>query len=283
MKTILKTFIATSFALFSIGVNAQNTVVTDTFIVCGNCYTCKVRIHGELNKLSGINTKNWDYNETLLITYDKAIITPAVFLKAIADVGHDNEMFQATKDSYSKLIGTCCEYDRWLTYAKESGDFTVKGTAECASYIEEKLKEQHGIVSGSWTDMKINTEFYSQVTSPDKILNLLALSGFDNEKYTATDEAYQQLPEGCKYRNASSKADNFDNKQTSVYPNPARDYIVVSNVDGNTTYSIFDFAGKHIRSLDASKRQFIGDLNPGVYYIVSDNESSPAVTRFIKE
>lgn len=46
----------------------------------------------------------------------------------------------------------------------------------------------------------LKVKYQSSVTSKEKILKAVADTGYDNELYKATDEAYQSLHSCCKYR-----------------------------------------------------------------------------------
>lgn len=278
--------------------NLNQTEVTDTFVVCGNCYTCKVRIHGELQKLEGISAANWDYSEQLEITYDRTIISPIEFLQAIAGVGHDTEKIRATDFAYNSLVGTCCEYDRWLTYEQMEGTWEVKGKEDCKENIDSVLFDLHGIVSGSWENNVLSTSFYKQITDSDQILMKMAEAGYDNELYVASDEAYEMLSETCKYRTAL--VDTTDTTDTlsfvtnkkieilNIYPNPINDRIYLKNDLKNiTSIKIINTSGQEIQHMNSNDHNLksgidVYYLSNGIYILKIESTESIYSSKFIK-
>lgn len=241
LKQITRVLLLTVLILQSVSVSADNkqantsTIITDTFVVCGNCYTCKIRIHDALDRAFGVSNVDWNFDETLRISYDREIISPKEFLYLISNVGHDNEVYQATDSAYNTLVGTCCEYDRWLTYETIEGTWEVKGTDECKSHIDSVIMDQHGIIDASWENDQINSVVYKQIATPDDFLFKMAVAGFDNEMYRATDEAYQMLAEECQYERAAVDTIGGGDtttfirensvKQIEVYPNPVMAHL----------------------------------------------------------
>lgn len=68
----------------------------------------------------------------------------------------------------------------------------------------------------------------------------------------------------------------------SIYPNPAKDYLLVEGIN-NTTYTLINILGEVVQSgniADDSNSINISKLNQGVYFININNKS---VKRFIKE
>lgn len=108
-----------AIALNSIGLCAQTTkeIEEAEFITLGNCYECKLRIEGAVQELEGIVEVNWNPNKELCFAkFDNTATTLDEIMLKIASVGHDTEWHRAPDEAYALLIGTCCEYDRWLTY-----------------------------------------------------------------------------------------------------------------------------------------------------------------------
>ena len=66
-------------------------------------------------------------------------------------------------------------------------------------------------------DSKVATlTFDSKTTTEDEILKRIALSGYDNEKYLAPDDAYAKLPECCKYERRKTTATTVMPKNEAV-------------------------------------------------------------------
>jgi periplasmic mercuric ion binding protein len=70
----------------------------------------------------------------------------------------------------------------------------------CKNKIEKSLKKE-GISKASWNDetkLLVVTYDDTKITNDD-IQKTVAAVGYDTEKYTADDKAYNKLPGCCKY------------------------------------------------------------------------------------
>lgn len=90
----------------------------------------------------------------------------------------------------------------------EKQEFKVKGNCNmCKSRIEQTAQKA-GANSAHWDldhqilELEISTEH----SSFDKILKQIAEAGHDNERYTASEETYNNLPECCLYERESTSA-----------------------------------------------------------------------------
>lgn len=84
--------------------------------------------------------------------------------------------------------------------------FMVKGECiMCKERIETSAKKS-GATAAIWNaeTQKLNLEFDPGKTSADLILKDIAAVGHDNEKYTADDKTYRQLPDCCLYERTPS-------------------------------------------------------------------------------
>ncbi|CAN5395750.1 hypothetical protein BH10BAC1_BH10BAC1_05990 [soil metagenome] len=80
---------------------------------------------------------------------------------------------------------------------------TVKINGNCGmcKTTIEKAGNKKKAAKVDWNkDSKVATlSFDSKTTNEDEILKRIALAGYDNEKFLATDDAYAKLPECCQY------------------------------------------------------------------------------------
>jgi len=79
--------------------------------------------------------------------------------------------------------------------------YLVKGNCSmCKSRIEKTAKSS-GAKSAKWIakEQRLYIEYDSNKTSADNILQKIANSGHDNEKYKAKNAVYNKLPECCHY------------------------------------------------------------------------------------
>lgn len=103
-------------SLQSMGQNEKGTI-NESFVVLGECYLCLVRIEDAAHSVTGCLSAGWNTTTKILkVTYDDQITTVEEIAWAVASVGHDNLYYQAPQEAYDSLVGTCCEYDRTLTY-----------------------------------------------------------------------------------------------------------------------------------------------------------------------
>ena len=90
------------------------------------------------------------------------------------------------------------------SYAKSvkgTASFSVSGNCDqCKMRIETGAKNG-GASKANWnTETKIiKVAFDPAKTTPDKIQQSIANTGYDTEKYPASSEAYQKLPHCCQY------------------------------------------------------------------------------------
>ncbi|MEI7424143.1 MAG: efflux RND transporter periplasmic adaptor subunit [Prolixibacteraceae bacterium] len=80
--------------------------------VAGNCDMCKERIEKVAKLVAGVSAAEWNATDKLLkVTYDKDQTSAENIEKAIADAGHDTEMYRAKDEVYISLP-ECCKYNR---------------------------------------------------------------------------------------------------------------------------------------------------------------------------
>ncbi len=82
------------------------------FKVSGNCEMCKERIEKVTRSIAGVVSANWNaVNKMLEVTFRDNKTDKGTIEQAIADAGHDTELFKASDLAYNKLP-ECCRYDR---------------------------------------------------------------------------------------------------------------------------------------------------------------------------
>ena len=182
------------------------------FQVKGNCNMCKSRIEQTAQK-AGANSAHWDLEHQILeleistehSSFDK-------ILKQIAEAGHDNERYTASKETYNNLPA-CCLYERESTptnppqteyqndkekeiesvniIAHKSSTFIGKKEVGLVFNIGEKelLKAACCNLSESFeTNSTVDVSFSNAITG-GKQLKMLGL----DQKYTSLTK--EQLPE----------------------------------------------------------------------------------------
>ena len=234
MKTLLKSFLAFSL-LFTNFLFAQN-ITKSTFKVKGECGMCKERIETTAKK-SGATYANWNSDsQQLIVEYDAGKVSPDEILKKIADVGHDNEKFSATDEVYRNLPG-CCLYPREPSFlpatnaepsrpTKGENQFFVRGNCVSCKTRIEKAAKTAGADSANWDPetQTVTLNFNPAKTSADAILKMIADVGHDNEKYTASDSVYKNLPDCCLYDRTLPLGVKSDLVHMEESPAPKKDF-----------------------------------------------------------
>ncbi len=234
MKTFLKSLVA--FSLLLSNLLYSQIITKSTFKVKGECGMCKERIETTAKK-SGATYANWNSDsQQLTVEYDAGKVSSDEILKKIADVGHDNEKFSATDEVYGNLPG-CCLYLRepsFLTVTnaepskptKGENQFFVRGNCVSCKTRIEKAAKTAGADSANWDpETQIVTLSFNPVkTSADAILKVIAEVGHDNEKYTASDAVYNNLPDCCLYDRTLPLGVKSDLVHLEEVPAPKKDF-----------------------------------------------------------
>jgi membrane fusion protein, copper/silver efflux system len=91
-------------------VTGHKNMVHATFKVSGNCDMCKERIEKAASAVKGVSNAFWDINnKVIILDFDSTKATLITIHKAIANVGHDTELFKADDVIYRSLP-SCCLY-----------------------------------------------------------------------------------------------------------------------------------------------------------------------------
>ena len=84
-------------------------VKKESFDVSGVCGSCEKRIE-KAALIKGVYEAQWDkHTQKLTVTYKTTKTSSENILRAVAKVGHDNEKFKASDESYAALPA-CCKY-----------------------------------------------------------------------------------------------------------------------------------------------------------------------------
>ncbi len=207
MKNII-TKITLGFTLFIYSFAYSQDIQKSSFKVSGSCDMCKERIE-KTAKENGAKTAFYSIDNQILTVETDSNTTNDEILKKVAEVGHDNEKYKSSDETYKNLPG-CCHYNRSISPSaqnetaispKKENEFYVRGNCgSCKTRIEKAAKEA-GATSSSWDaeTQKITLDFDPNKTSVEKILKKIADVGHDNEMSKASDDVYQGLPGCCLY------------------------------------------------------------------------------------
>lgn len=73
------------------------------------------------------------------------------------------------------------------------------------------------------------------------------------------------------------------NKNLTIYPNPASDFIEIKTDFNYNSVSILDNTGKKVKQFTANSKIDIRDLSNGIYFIQLSGEENSIVRKFVKE
>ncbi|MCF2221202.1 TonB-dependent receptor [Chryseobacterium sp. PS-8] len=87
------------------------------FYVKGNCESCKARIE-KAAKDAGADSAEWNAERQIVtLNFDSKKTSSDKILKKIAEVGHDNEKYKSSDNTY-KNLPSCCLYDREIPFGE---------------------------------------------------------------------------------------------------------------------------------------------------------------------
>lgn len=87
----------------------DNGIVTEQYLVSGNCGECKERIE-KAAYVKGVKLAEWNkQTKQLKVVYKSSKTSGEKILKSVAKAGYDSEKYTATEDDYEKLP-ECCYY-----------------------------------------------------------------------------------------------------------------------------------------------------------------------------
>lgn len=87
------------------------------FYVKGNCESCKARIE-KAAKDAEADSAEWDAERQIVtLNFDPNKTSSDKILKKIAEVGHDNEKYKSSDNTY-KNLPSCCLYDREIPFGE---------------------------------------------------------------------------------------------------------------------------------------------------------------------
>ncbi|HEY8400973.1 MAG TPA: heavy-metal-associated domain-containing protein [Cytophagaceae bacterium] len=79
------------------------------FYVRGNCEMCKERIEATVKGLKGVSEAVWNIKTDMLaVSFDSTAINEEAIQKAVAQAGHDTELF-TTEDVVHDALPECCK------------------------------------------------------------------------------------------------------------------------------------------------------------------------------
>lgn len=193
-KVFLGLFLILGQLYFGQSLHKQN------FNVLGNCGLCKDRIEKAAQD-AGAKTARWDaQTQELIIEYDGSRSTADAVLKNIAAHGHDNDLYKASDEAYSKLP-ECCLYRKESATNIKSLRYFVRGNCEqCQERIEEAAVKA-GAKDPEWNAETKIIKFTidTAMVKPEDVLWEISQAGHDNELYKAPDAVYNKLPGCCLY------------------------------------------------------------------------------------
>lgn len=122
---------------------------------------------------------------------NKKVILSIALIAAIGFTSCKNEAKQEVETTTSEVSNEMAELS-----------FGVRGNCSmCKTTIEKAANSVEGVVNSNWdgAKKKIDISFDDTKTNEMAIHNAIAASGYDTEKATGNLDAYENLPDCCKY------------------------------------------------------------------------------------
>ncbi|SEW41569.1 Outer membrane receptor proteins, mostly Fe transport [Chryseobacterium wanjuense] len=114
------------------------------FYVKGNCKSCKARIE-KAAKDAGADSAEWSAEKQMVtLNFDPKKTSSDKILKKIADVGHDNEKYKSSDNTY-KNLPACCLYDREIPFGEANPKVHLEEgtTAEHTDHIDHNAANEN--------------------------------------------------------------------------------------------------------------------------------------------
>lgn len=114
------------------------------FYVKGNCESCKARIE-KAAKDAGADSAEWSAEKQMVtLNFDPKKTSSDKILKKIADVGHDNEKYKSSDNTY-KNLPACCLYDREIPFGEANPKVHLEEgtTAEHTDHIDHNAANEN--------------------------------------------------------------------------------------------------------------------------------------------
>lgn len=113
---------------------------THSIKVRGNCESCKARIESAVASLPSAHG-HWDIKTKILeLSFDPGETSLKQIMKAVAEAGHDNELY-TTEDKIYNALPDCCLYDRatdWAVIETSWGTHLDEEVAEDVAMMEQE-------------------------------------------------------------------------------------------------------------------------------------------------
>ncbi|MFP4846268.1 heavy-metal-associated domain-containing protein [Winogradskyella sp. PE311] len=137
--------------------------------------------------------KNHEHKNKNVIDVSKKVILSVAVIAALGLTSCKNETKKETETTTTEMSKDMAMTDL---------SFGVRGNCGmCKSTIEKAANGVEGVASANWDvdKKKIDVSFDDTKTEAMAIHKAIAASGYDTEKVAGDEEAYNGLPDCCKY------------------------------------------------------------------------------------
>lgn len=244
MKLMPKTWVAiTVLVSFTVSNAQNNSSVTETVKIYGNCGMCETAIE-KAGTIKNIATVDWNADTKMAnVTYDSKKTNPDEILKRIALSGYDSEKFLAPDNAYSKLPG-CCQYDREAKievktepkqeivaedhseHANHSATTTVEAKKTSASKQAIETNPLKAVFD-NYFEVKnalVKTDGNAASTKAKELLsviNAVKMETLNTDQHTVWMKVLKTIKEDTKIiantKDAKKQRDHFDTLSSNIY------------------------------------------------------------------
>ncbi len=198
---------------------SENTYSTLVYGICG---MCKSRIEKAANTVEGVKSADWDIATRILTLEIDSIFDESQLHKAVNAVGHDTELSKAGQKAYNAL-DDCCKYrdpEVMADHGRDEGIYSigVSGNCDmCKARIEEAAETMQAVNNATFDIEK--QRLYVSADSNFNIVNLhevISAAGHDTDQLIADEEAYENLPQCCQYRDPDAHHSHLEDRGNTV-------------------------------------------------------------------
>ena len=140
-----------------------------------------------------LSKKNQEHKTNTVVAMSKKVILSVAVMAALGVTSCKEETKKETDT-------TTTEVSKEMAMTEIS--FGVRGNCGmCKTTIEKAANSVEGVTSANWDvdQKKIDVSFDDAKTDAMAIHHAVAASGYDTEKVSGSEEAYNNLPGCCKY------------------------------------------------------------------------------------
>ncbi len=220
-----------------------------------------------------IEEGNWGGIAYPITKYSKYSISADVYLENTDNSDYEMLALYNENNDYDLVGGLLFYYDGEIAYEDMNNSISL-GTWTPKKWYNVKAE----------VDLKLKKVIYFLDNVKVKETNISNL----NNEITEVDFSFDNYGSGFIVDNINIidlenlKLNEYNNTETSIYPNPTTDYININSSEKNNTIKITDLTGKEIFNGINTNKINVTHLTKGIYLINIKTDNSESIQKFIK-